>query len=148
LAVDDAGTWLLLPSLAHPVASAERGVDLFPGPIGTETPKIRIDGGPRRILPRDEAPGTAGSEQIDDAIEDGAHRSLARTTTGLSRWNERSQQLPFGIEEIAGIEVRRPDNMRTYLQVDESVRDEVTDGWIPVLTPLGPSVLVFKPAQT
>lgn len=40
-----------------------------------------------------------------------------------------------------------PNNMRTFLEVDEARRDEVTDGWISVLTPLGPGVLVFKPTN-
>lgn len=36
------------------------------------------------------------------------------------------------------------DDRRAYLKLDEMRFDECTEGWVPVHTPYGPGVLVFK----
>ena len=56
----------------------------------------------RRIMGK-HSPGTAATQFIEYAVEHFSHICPARSTTWLSWWYQRLNNLPFGIVQIAGI---------------------------------------------
>src|SRR6266487_19276 len=75
----------------------------LPGPIVAPFSEVAPHRRPRRKLMREGAPLAAGAIHIEDGIEHFAHVGRARMPTGLGRRNERFQDLPFSLTQIAWI---------------------------------------------
>ena len=68
-------------------------------------PKIEIaeQGALRRQVLRNSPPLAAGAENIKQAVENLAHVDLTPAATPLGRRNQRLDQNPFRVRQIAGI---------------------------------------------
>ena len=83
---------------------AQRVMDALPRPIAPPASKIPVHGQPRRSFLGQEAPGTAGPQDVKDRVQNRAQRMHTRTTGGLVRWPEWLEQRPFSIHQIGGVE--------------------------------------------
>jgi hypothetical protein len=69
----------------------------LPGTIQAELPEVVVDGVPRWIVVREEAPGTAATEHVEDGVEDLAQAMEAGTPVALGSGKVELQAAPFGV---------------------------------------------------
>jgi hypothetical protein len=89
-------------------------VNLRPHALQMKQPVVIVDGAPRRKLVRQHTPGTAGTVQIENAIDNFLHAHLSRATAGLGWGNQGFYELPLLIRQIAWI--WRPFHIILYRQ--------------------------------
>src|SRR5207253_812329 len=83
---------------------AQRVVNEGPGPILAPAPIATIHSLPRAEIPRQQSPSTAGTNDIEDRVDQAATIQSARSTTfSFSRFrrrNQRSDIFPFFICQV------------------------------------------------
>ncbi len=89
-------------------------MNLRPHALQTKQPVVIMDGAPRRKLVRQHTPRTAGTVQIENAIDNFLHAHLSRATAGLGWGNQGFYELPLLIRQIAWI--WRPFHIILYRQ--------------------------------
>jgi hypothetical protein len=72
----------------------------LPGAVQTPETKVVIDGLPRREVVRQQSPGAAALEHVEDGVEDLAQAMEARRTVGFGSGKVGLQAAPFGIRQI------------------------------------------------
>src|SRR5829696_962401 len=70
-----------------------------------------VDGLPRREVAREQAPGAAAPQDVEDRIEDSARRVGLGSTAGLLRRQKGVQAEPFGVGEIGRVCTHAPERM-------------------------------------
>lgn len=110
-------------------------MNLRPHALQTKQPVVIVDGAPRRKLVRQHTPGTAGTVQIENAIDNFLHAHLSRATAGLGWGNQGFYELPLLIRQIAWI--WRPFHIILYRQktalqplFTHALRLRVRLGWL------------------
>src|SRR3989442_15067980 len=81
-------------------------MDVFPCPIVAPRTEVGPDRRPRWKVMRQGTPLTPGAVPIKDRIEYVAHIGAARTPAGLGGRDQRLQDGPFLLGQIAGIALR------------------------------------------
>src|SRR4051812_16658150 len=69
LAVNDTRAWSQLSSFACSEYFSQPGMECLPNRVLHPSPKVAVNGLPRRELMRKQAPGTASSNNIEDAVK-------------------------------------------------------------------------------
>src|SRR5271157_5189143 len=88
-------------TLAH--LRPERVMHSVPGAIITPLPKVAVHTLPRRIVPWEHAPLTAGDQQIQDPIDYRSHLQRAWLASWLCRRNEVFDTIPLTVGQIGWI---------------------------------------------
>src|SRR5918998_250490 len=70
LRIDDTRARLRFSPQPYPQALAQRHVEPLEGPVDAPLPEPMVDGFPRREVTRQEPPGTATLEQVEDSVQD------------------------------------------------------------------------------
>ena len=100
LAIHYRGTGLRVPLQAHSHASAQGGVHPFPRPVQAPEAEVVVDRFPRWEVVRQQSPGTATLEHVEDGVKDLAQRIDPRTPVGFRSRKVRFQAAPFGVGEV------------------------------------------------
>src|SRR5919198_3485505 len=79
-------------------------MDLLPDAMQAPLTEGRIRGLPWRRLAREITPGTTGTQDVKDGVDEEPQRPGARPAAPCWRWQQRRQQRPFGIREVTRIE--------------------------------------------
>ena len=103
LAVDDGRTGAALPTLGLSQRGMQCVMRPFPDAITTPGAEIMGHDAPGRQVMRQHPPGTTGAQHIADGVDYLPPRVRDRPTAPFGRWQQRFQQLPFSIAEVAGI---------------------------------------------
>lgn len=106
LTVHDGGGWRDLASLGFSQPVPQGVVDKGPGPVLAPTPKVTIDGLPGRKVSGQEPPGAAGSNPIEDRIDQDTPVQGGPAAFAFARFSGRDQRLdlvPFFISQIRWI---------------------------------------------
>jgi len=106
LTVDDARARLRIPPLPYPFSFAQDGIQVLPCTIEAPLPEVMVDGLPRREIAREHPPGTAASQDGEDAIEDGPHGPFAGTATRWCDRQQRGKDDPLGVGQVTRIAMR------------------------------------------
>jgi hypothetical protein len=83
--------------------AAQRLVDLLLDPVQTPLAERRVRGLPRWILARKIAPGTAGTQDIEDGVDEEPQRPGPRPATLRWRWQQQRQLGPFCSSQVTRI---------------------------------------------
>ena len=78
-------------------------MDIHQGSIIIPALKIPIHGTAWRQVLRKGTPLTGGAKNIQNAVQHVADNDLALTAATLRTWNQRFDQIPLGIGQVAGI---------------------------------------------
>src|SRR5262249_4737325 len=84
-------------------SAAQRLVDALPHAMQPPLAPCRVRGLPRRILPREIAPGAASVQHVEERVDEEPQRPRARPTTPCWSREQRLELRPFGIREVTGI---------------------------------------------
>jgi len=103
LAVDDAGGRARLARGLLAASHIERMMDVLQRSVPVPAAEIAVDRAARRQVLRDVAPLTAGAQHIHHAVDHLAHVDSSLAATSFGRRDQRLDQRPFGVGEIAGI---------------------------------------------
>jgi len=106
LAVDNAGARVGIAADAGAELLAKCGVYVFPRAIQTPKPEIVIRGLPGRKLMRQQPPGTATPNNIEDRVEDLTHGMQSGSATSLRWRQQRLQASELSIRQVG--QVRAP----------------------------------------
>jgi hypothetical protein len=74
-----------------------------PGAIEASLTKIVINDAIRRKLVREQAPGDAAPDDVEDAVENLPFGLRFGPSTGFGRWDERFKDAPLSIAEVGRI---------------------------------------------
>jgi hypothetical protein len=100
LAVQDRGARLGVPALgeADPLAQAVvRGAQRAGEP---PAPELGVDGRPRRVVARQEPPGAARPEQVEDGVGDEPPRPLRRPPAVVAPLQQGREERPFRVGQV------------------------------------------------
>src|SRR5918912_1160026 len=103
LAVNDRRRRTRLTASTQTDLLAQQAVDLFPDAGFAPVAEVVIDSFPTRKFVWQQAPGTAGADQVEDGLEDLAHIVLARPPSWLCRRDQWRQLIPLCISQICRI---------------------------------------------
>src|SRR5216684_14912 len=103
LAVDDGGGWTGLPLRSFATLLIKRVVDSFQCAVIGPQIEVVVDRAFRRQVFRDRAPLTAGRENVHQAVHHLPHDHRALATASLARRDQRFDQSPFVVGQIARI---------------------------------------------
>src|SRR5258708_40284985 len=103
LAVDDGRTRIFLAPHLGSHLLAQSGHGPLPGPVEFPETEIMVDRFSVGQIMWHLSPGTAGSQQVQDAIHDVSSRDWLTRRLRPWFWNERGRELPLGIGHIRGI---------------------------------------------
>src|SRR6185312_7684504 len=103
LAVDDRGDWACFSSGLLSTFHVKSMVDTIQRAVVVPKREVAIHRAARGQILRDRAPLAARAQHVHQAVDHvaDAHRSLA--TPALRRWNDRCDESPFLICQVAGI---------------------------------------------
>ena len=104
MAVDNGGARRGITAGAESCQLAQVGVDLFPGAVEAPAPQIVVDGGSGAILIGQIPAGPARAQDIKDTVHDAPDLHRARPTTRFGGRNQRGQECPLGVAQVAGID--------------------------------------------
>src|SRR5215510_1077234 len=104
LAVHDGRRGISVAARPQADRAAQRLMHPLPDAVQTPLAPCRIRGLPRRILPWEIAPGTAGTQHIEEGVDEQSQRPGAWPAAPRWRWQQRRQISPLGICEVTGIE--------------------------------------------
>src|SRR5712692_8591943 len=102
LTVDDPRTGLAITSRLRPPALPQGRVDALPGAVETPAPEVVVERLPRRKRVRQQPPGTAAADAVQDAVEDLTHRREPRAT---GRGRNRQQRFELTVVRVREIRV-------------------------------------------
>jgi hypothetical protein len=100
LTVDDASGRLRVTPNTSTELFAQHLVDMLPGAVYTPEPKVVVGGLPGWELVRQQPPGTATSDDVEDGVQDLAHRMKPWSADTLGRRQERIQAGELSICQI------------------------------------------------
>jgi hypothetical protein len=100
LAIHYARAGLGVPLQADPHTLAQSGVHPLPGSIQAPETEVVVDGLPGREVVRQQSPGTAAPDDVEDGVEDLAQRIDPRAPIGFGCGKMGLQAAPFGIGEV------------------------------------------------
>ena len=80
-------------------------MDALPGAIEAPGPEVAIHRLPRRILPRQGAPGDTSAVHVEDPVQYLAHVGCTMAPSGLGCREERGANLPLSVGHVAGGEL-------------------------------------------
>ena len=103
LAVDDGGGRTGFPLLSFATLFIERVVDSFQRAVIRPQIEVVVDRAFRRQVFRDRAPLTAGRENVHQAVHHFPHDHRTLATASLARRDQRFDQPPFVVSQIARI---------------------------------------------
>ena len=103
LAVDDGDCRTGFAAGAFSGLDVERMMDTRQRPVPVPQLDIIVDRGLRREVLGKRAPLAAGREHVEDRVQDLAHIDRARPPAALGGWNQRRDQRPLRIGEIARV---------------------------------------------
>src|SRR5271167_4917496 len=103
LAVDDSGARTGFPLLSFATLFIERVVDPFQRAVICPQIEVVVDRASRRQVLRDRTPLTAGRENVHQAVHHLPHDHCALATASLARRDQRFDQPPFVVGQIARI---------------------------------------------
>jgi hypothetical protein len=103
LTIDDAGAGLAALPNGHPHVAAQQLMHTLPGAIIPPAPEILIDNLPGGKVMRQQAPGTATTQDIEDRIQDLTLGIFLGPSTGLGRWDQMLNQGPLSVTEIGWV---------------------------------------------
>src|SRR6185503_3972656 len=103
LAVDDGGGRTRFPLRSFATLLIERVVDPLQCAVIGPQIEVVVDRAFRRQVFRDRAPLTAGRENVQEAVHHLPHVHPALATASLARWDQRFDQSPFIVGQIARI---------------------------------------------
>jgi len=83
LAIDDASARLGITPDGRAELLAQDGVQVLPGAVQTPQTEVVVGGLPRRELMREQSPGTATPNDVEDSVQDFADRVEARSAKPL-----------------------------------------------------------------
>src|SRR4051794_25778865 len=83
LRIDNTRGGLRITPKTDPQALADGCVESLPGTIDAPEAKVMVDGLPRREVVRQQAPGAAAAENVEDGVEDLADAVEARSSRSL-----------------------------------------------------------------
>jgi hypothetical protein len=86
--------------------AAQRLMHLLPDAVQAPLAKGRLRRLPRRILPREIAPGTAGAQDVKEGVDEEPQCPGARPATPTWCRQQRRQLGPLGLSQVTGIEDR------------------------------------------
>src|SRR5215212_11888159 len=101
LTVDDASTGLGVSLQAHPHPLAQGGVHPLPGSIQTPGAEVVVDALPGWVLVREQSPGTAAADEVENGVEDLAGAMQPGSSGGFGNGQVRFEAAPFGVLEVA-----------------------------------------------
>src|SRR5215207_6791468 len=101
LRIDNTRGGLRITPKTDPQALADGCVEPLPGTIDAPEAKVMVDGLPRREVVRQQAPGAAAAENVEDGVEDLAQVVEARLSRGFRGWGQMGfDARPFSIGEV------------------------------------------------
>src|SRR5215207_2473448 len=101
LRIDNTRGGLRITPKTDPQALADGCVEPLPGTIDAPEAKVMVDGLPRREVVRQQAPGAAAAENVEDGVEDLAQVVEARSSRGFRGWGQMGfDARPFSIGEV------------------------------------------------
>ena len=103
LAVNDGSAGTGCPTLGLSQVGKEGVVGPLPGPILTPGAEVMEDNAPRWQVVGQHPPGATGAQHVANGVYDLAPRVLDRPTAGFGRRQQRFQQLPLFVVQIAGV---------------------------------------------
>src|ERR1700688_3913463 len=103
LAVDDGGGWTGFPLRSFATLLIERVVDSFQCAVICPQIEVVVDRAFRWQVFRDRAPLTAGRENVHEAVDHLPHDHRALATASLAWRDQRFDQSPFAVAQIARI---------------------------------------------
>lgn len=103
LAVDAAGTGFRLFPDRYPNLSSQRVMNLLPDPAPPPLMKVVAHGPFRGKIMRQGGPGTSGTQDVEDRVEDFAEVGGSRATGRHLRGQQRRDDGPLLLGEITGI---------------------------------------------
>ena len=103
LAVNDGSTGTGCPTLGLSQVGKEGVVGPLPGPILTPGAEVMEDNAPRWQVVGQHPPRATGAQHVANGVYDLAPRVLHRPTAGFGRRQQRFQQLPLFVVQIAGV---------------------------------------------
>jgi hypothetical protein len=106
LAVDDARARLRLAANADAEVLAEQLVNVLPSPVQSPQAKVVICRLPRRELVREQPPGTAAANDVEDGVQDLADRAEPWSANIFWRWQIRLKARKLGVGQVC--EIRAP----------------------------------------
>ena len=96
-----AGLGFSAGGLPHPFPNGV--VDRLPRAVPAPRPEVMIDGSPRWQIMREQLPGTATANYIEDSIDDFTACVFDRTTAWLGHRHQRLESAPFSVGQIGVI---------------------------------------------
>src|SRR3712207_3594657 len=96
-----AGAGLRVPVQANPHALALGGVHPLPGAVQAPGAEVMVDGLPRREVMRQQPPGAAAADDVEDGVQDfagGVHPGTPGSSREGHEWFEEG---PLGVGEVA-----------------------------------------------
>ncbi len=103
LAVDNCGRWTGLAAGLFTTSHIELVMDAIDRAVPFPARQIVVQGAARRQILGDSAPLATSAQNIQDAIEDFTLINVTRVAAVFGRWNQRRNQRPFGVGEVAWI---------------------------------------------
>ena len=103
LTIDDGGGRAGLPLGLLATLHIKGVVDILQCAVVGPQVEIVVDRALRRQVLRDRPPLTAGRQNVHEAVHHLTHHHGPLAPAALARWNERFNQLPFGVGQIARI---------------------------------------------
>ena len=114
LAVNDGGAGLKIALDRGSHALTQFVVQSVKGAGGLPAPELTVNGLPGWKVHRQEPPGAAGTQQIEDGFDDASAQPLQRSAEMGGRGQQRNEQLPLGVGQIGGIRARWCGHIRPH----------------------------------
>ena len=103
LAVDDDSARVRNTTLPFPHLDTQDLIDHLSHTLPAEPAEVHVAGLPRRKIVRQVTPGASSAQHIQDTVDDLSHVDGARAASWPSRWDQRGDELPLPVGQIAGI---------------------------------------------
>ena len=103
LAVDDGRAGAGLTPLSLPQGGVQGAVGPLPGSIPAPGAEVMEDDAPGRQVVGQHPPRTSGAQHVADGVDDLPTGVGDRSAARFGWWQQRFEQLPFSVAEVAGI---------------------------------------------
>jgi len=103
LAIQTAGSWVLMPASTPTYCGTQAIVDTLPGAIITPNPEVMLDAFPLRVVRGQHAPLGATNQNIQNGIDDLAHLQVAWPTTQFGGRDQVFDIIPLAVGQIGRV---------------------------------------------
>ena len=107
LTLEERGAGLAALPSGHAHVTAEQIVPTLPGAIVPPAPEVLIDDLPRGKVMRQQAPGTATAQDVEDRLQDFTRRICLGPPTGLGGGHQMADHVPFFIAQVGRVRFAR-----------------------------------------